>query len=282
MVFNISRRDFLKKAGIATAATTFLPSQFPKATDIKTGLALYTVRDEMMKDPDGTLSAIARTGYNWVEAANYSNGLFYNQKPAVFRKKVDSFGLKLISSHCSFSSENIDKIVSDTIEAGISYLVLPSLPVFWRRTLNGYKEAAGFFNRAGEKCIKAGIKFVYHNHRNEFKGNGNQIPYDLLLQNTDPELVTFELDLCWITAAGKSAVEYINKYPGRFELFHMKDMSANKKDATLGEGIIDFKPVFALTGKAGMKYFFVEQDSCKTHTPLESIKISRDYLLNSL
>ena len=176
MVFNISRRDFLKKAGIATAATTFLPSQVPKA-DIKTGLALYTVRDEMMKDPDGTLSAITRTGYNWVEAANYSNGLFYNQKPAVFRNKVDSLGLKLISSHCSFSSENIDIIVSDTVEAGISYLVLPSLSVSWRRTLDGYKEAAGFFNRAD---------------------------------------------------------------------------------------------------------FFVEQDSCKTHTPLESIKISCDYLLNNL
>lgn len=186
---------------MVTAVSTFLPSHVPEAGDTKTGLALYTVRDEMLKDTDGTLSAIARTGYNWIEAANYSNGLFYNQKPALFRKKVESFGLKLVSSHCGISSENIDKIVSDTVDAGISYLVLPSLPVFWRRTLNGYKEAAGFFNRAGEKCNKAGIKFAYHNHRNEFIRTGNQIPYELLLQNTDPALVTFELDLCWRTCS---------------------------------------------------------------------------------
>jgi sugar phosphate isomerase/epimerase len=104
----------------------------------------------------------------------------------------------------------------------------------------------------------------------------------VLLYGTDPDLVTFELDLCWITAAKQSAVDYMSRYPGRFELFHMKDMSADRKDATLGEGIIDFKPIFALTGKAGMKYFFVEQDHCRTHTPLESIKISRNYLLNKL
>jgi sugar phosphate isomerase/epimerase len=103
-----------------------------------------------------------------------------------------------------------------------------------------------------------------------------------LILRTDPKLVIFELDLCWITAGDQSAVEYINKYPGRYELFHMKDMSADKKDATMGEGTIDFKPIFALTKKAGMKYFFVEQDNCKTHTPLESAKISHDYMLNNL
>lgn len=278
----VSRRDFLKKAGIAAAATAFLPSMDFKTSDIKTGLILYTVRNEMMKDPDGTLKAVAEMGYNWVEAANYSNGSFYNQKPADFRKKVESYGLKFFSSHSGVNAANIDKAVADAAEAGLKYLVLPSLPGAWGKSLDGYKEAADFFNLAGEKCKKAGMKFSFHNHWTEFKKIDDHIPYDLLVTRTDPKLVTFELDLCWITAGDQSAVEYINKYPGRYELFHMKDMSADKKDATMGEGTIDFKPIFALTKKAGMKYFFVEQDNCKTHTPLESAKISRDYLLNNL
>jgi sugar phosphate isomerase/epimerase len=253
-----------------------------KAADIKTGLILYTVRNEMMKDPDGTLKAVAEMGYNWVEAANYSNGLFYNQKPVDFLKKVESFGMKFLSSHSGVNASNIDKAVSDAAEAGLKYLVLPSLPGAWGKSLDGYKEASDFFNLAGEKCKKAGMKFGFHNHWTEFKKINDQIPYDLLVTRTDPKLVIFELDLCWITAGDQSAVEYINKYPGRYELFHMKDMSADKNDATMGEGTIDFKPIFALTKKAGMKYFFVEQDNCKTHTPLESAKISRDYLLNNL
>ncbi len=278
----VSRRDFLKKAGIAAAATAFIPSMDFSRANRKTGLILYTVRQDMQKDPDGTLKAVSEMGYNWVEAASYSNGAFYSQKPADFRKKVESFDLKLISSHIGVNATNIDKVVTDSAEAGLKYIVLPSLPGAWGKSLDGYKEAADFFNLAGEKCKKAGMKFGFHNHWQEFKKIDDQIPYDLLVTRTDPKLVTFELDLCWITAGEQSAVDYINKYPGRYELIHMKDMSADKKDATMGEGTIDFKPIFALLKKAGMKYFFVEQDNCKTHTTLESAKISRDYLLKNL
>ncbi len=175
---------------------------------------------------------------------------------------------------------DLDIAIEAANESGMKYLILPSLPSKWRKSLDGFKEAIDFFNMAGEKCRIAGLKFGYHNHRIEFKKRAGQIPYDILISGTDPQLVTFELDLCWITAAGYSPVEYFKKYPGRFELFHVKDMTANKSVATLGEGIIDFKPIFANSGLAGMKYFFVEQDSCKTHTPLESIRLSREYLLN--
>jgi sugar phosphate isomerase/epimerase len=235
----------------------------------------------MMKDPEGTLKAVAETGYNWIEAANYSNGLFYNQKPADFRKRVQSYCLELISSHDSVNLSNIDKAIADAVEAGLKYLVLPSLPRAWNRSLDGFKEASDFFNLAGAKCKAAGIRFGFHNHTTEFKKIDHQVPYDLLLTRTDPDLVTFELDICWITASGQNVVSYFDKYPGRFELFHLKDMSADKKDATLGEGIIDFKPIFSLAKRAGLKYFFVEQDNCKTHTPFESIKISRNYLIKN-
>jgi sugar phosphate isomerase/epimerase len=277
----VSRREFLRKAGIVAAATALLPSIDFKAADIKTGLILYTLRNEMMKDPGGTLKAVAETGYNWIEAASYSNGLFYNQKPAAFRKTAESYGLEWISSHNSIDYVNMNKTIADAAEAGLKYLIMPSLPRIWNRSLDGFKEASDFFNLAGAKCKSAGMKFGFHNHTTEFKKIDNQIPYDLLLSRTDPDLVTFELDLCWITAAGQSPVSYINRYPGRFELFHVKDMSADKKDATLGEGIIDFKPIFALAGKAGLKYYFVEQDNCKTHSPFESIRISRNFLLKN-
>jgi sugar phosphate isomerase/epimerase len=279
----VTRRDFLMKAGMAAAATAMFPSMGFKPANKKTGLILYTVRQDMDKDVNGTLKAVAEIGYNWVEAANYSNGLFYKLKPVEFRKKVEGLGMKFLSSHNGgMNTSNIDKMVGEASEAGLKYLILPSLPGDWGKSLDGYKQAADFFNIAGKKCKKAGIKFGYHNHWTEFKTIDNQIPYDILLKNTDPSLVTFEMDLCWLTAGGQNPLDYFAKYPGRFELWHIKDLSTDKKDATLGEGTIDFKPIFAAAKKSGMKYFFVEQDNCKTHTPLESAKVSRDFLLKNI
>jgi sugar phosphate isomerase/epimerase len=279
----VTRREFLKKAGMAAAAASVLPSMGFSPADKKTGLILYTVRQDMQKDVDSTLRTISEMGYNWIEAANYSNGLFYGLKPAEFRKKVESFGMKFLSSHNGgLNKDNIDKVVADCSEAGLKYVVLPSLPGEWGKSLDGYKQAADFFNLAGGKCRKAGMKFGFHNHTAEFKPIDNQIPYDILVKNTDPKSVVFELDLCWITAGGQSAVDYINKYPGRYELWHMKDMGTDKRDATMGEGTIDFKPIYAVAKNSGMKYWFVEQDNCKTHTPLESAKISREFLLKNI
>lgn len=279
----VTRRDFLMKAGMVAAAAAVFPSTAFKPANKKTGLILYTVRSDMDKDVDATLKAVAEIGYNWVEAANYSNGLFYNLKPAEFRKKVENLGMKFLSSHNGgLNTSNIDKVIGDASEAGLKYLILPSLPGNWGKSLDGYKQAADFFNVAGGKCKKVGIKFGYHNHWTEFTKIDDQIPYDILLKNTDPSLVTFEMDLCWITAGGHNPLDYFAKYPGRFELWHIKDLSTDKKDATLGEGTIDFKPIFAAAKKSGMKYWFVEQDNCKTHTTLESIKISRDFLLKNI
>lgn len=126
------------------------------------------------------------------------------------------------------------------------------------------------------------MKFCFHNHYTEFEKVDGEIPYDVLLKYTDQSLVTFEMDLCWTIAAGVNPVDYFNKYPGRFELLHMKDITADRKVATMGEGIINFKPIFAKLKHAGVKYFFVEQDICITHTQLESARISREFLVNNL
>jgi len=248
----------------------------------KTGLALYTIRDAMVKDPAAALAGAAETGYTWIEAADHRDGKFYGMKPKEFSKLVRKNGMVAISSHSGLNPENYEKMIDEAAEAGMKYIILPSLPGDWSNTIDGYQRAADFFNRAGAKCRKAGITFGFHNHQVEFREINGRVPYDILVEQSDPKLVIFEMDLAWISAAGKDPVAYFRKYPGRFEVWHLKDLTPEKQDATLGEGIIDFRPILAEARTAGMKYWFLEQDFCRTHTPMESIRISRDYYLGLL
>jgi sugar phosphate isomerase/epimerase len=278
----MQRRKFIKTTVTGATAAMILPSLACAAKEKKTGLILYTVRDDMVKDSEGTLDRIAEIGYNWLEAAGYADGKFHGHKPSEFKKMIESRGMKLISSHNDLNTENLDEVVGSAAEAGLQYLVIPSLPSKTLGSLDGLKQAADFMNTAGEKCRENGMKLGFHNHTTEFKPVEGEIPYDVFLNNTDPDLVIFEMDLAWITSSGNDPLEYFRRYPGRFELLHVKDLSESKEDATLGEGIIDFKPIFAEIDTAGMKYFFVEQDTCRTHTTLESIEISRNYLLENI
>lgn len=279
-----TRRDFIRKSAIAVAAIPLINSEVfaaPK-TSGKTGLALYTIRDAMGNDPASALAAAAETGYNWVEAADHRDGKFYGMQPTEFGKLVKKNGMVALSSHSGINPDNYERMIDDAASAGMKYLMLPSLPGEWSSSIDGYQRAADFFNKAGERSRKAGLRFGFHNHQVEFLEINGRVPYDILLSLTDPKLVTFELDLAWITAAGKDPITYFRNHPGRFEVWHMKDLTPEKQDATLGEGIIDFKPILAEARTAGMKYWFLEQDHCRTHTPMESIKISRDYYLNKL
>lgn len=279
-----SRRDFLKKSVLIAAAVPLIPNDLMAAARLskKTGLALYTIRDAMGSDPAAALAKAAAAGYNWLEAAGYSDRAFYGMKPDQFGRLVRKAGLELISTHNPIRPENEDIMIEDAVEAGLKYMIMPSLPHEWSSSIDGYKKAAEYFNRAGEKCKKAGLRFGFHNHQAEFMEIDGRVPFDILVENTDPKLVLFEIDLAWITAAGKDPLVYFTKYPGRFELWHMKDLSPEKQDATLGEGIIDFKPILAKARESGMKYWFLEQDNCRTHSPMESIAISRNYFLERL
>ncbi len=279
-----TRRDFLKRSALVAAAIPLVNSEMIAASrpSKKTGLALYTIRDAMRENSVAALAAAGEIGYDWVEAADHGDGKFYGLKPKEFGKLVKKSGMAPISSHSALRLGNYEQMIDDAAEAGMQYIMLPSLPGEWSGSVDGYQRAADFFNKAGERCKKAGIRFGFHNHQVEFLEINGRVPYDILLELTDPKLVTFEIDLAWITAAGKDPVAYFRKYPGRFEVWHMKDLTPEKQDATLGEGIIDFKPILAETRTAGMKYWFLEQDNCRTHTPMESIKISRDYYLKKL
>jgi sugar phosphate isomerase/epimerase len=279
-----NRRDFLRKSALVVASVPLINFDIMASSKPsgKTGLALYTIRDAMDKDPAASLGEAASAGYNWVEAAAHSEGKFYRMAPREFGKLVKRSGLEPLSSHSGLNPGNYEKLIDEAAEAGMKYIILPSLPGEWNGTIDGFQRAADFFNKAGERCRKAGLTFGFHNHQVEFMEINGRVPYDILLERSDPRLVIFELDLAWITAAGKDPVAYFRKYPGRFEVWHLKDLTPEKQDATLGEGIIDFKPILAEAGTAGMKYWFIEQDNCRTHSPMESIRISRDYYLGKL
>lgn len=250
------------------------------------GLALYTVRDDMGIDAKATLQAVADAGYKNIEAAGYEDGKFYGMSPSEFRNLLKSMKLKPISTHQgSVTLENADKMMADVKAAGFKYFVIPVPPMgmfeFNREKMSmgmkgSVQELADILNTLGQKAKKAGLKLLYHNHDFEFKANEEGIvPIDYLLENLDPKYVNFQMDLYWVTKAGANPIAYFNKYPGRFKIWHVKDMDDQGRFAPVGQGSIDFKNILANKNLSGMKYYMVEQDmTFDGLKPLEAIKIS--------
>lgn len=249
------------------------------------GLALYTVRDAMEADALSTLQAVADAGYKNIEAAGYNDGKFYNMEPLAFKKVLKEMGLKPISTHQgSVTLKNADAMIADVKAAGFKYFVIPVPPMGHFTNDNatqtmgmtgGAENLAKILTMLGEKCRKAGLKLLYHNHDFEFKKDADGIvPIDYLLEHTDPKIVNFQMDLYWVTKAGADPVAYFDKYPGRFKIWHVKDMDKQGRFAPVGKGTIDFARILAEKKKSGMKYYLVEQDRTFDMEPLEAIRIS--------
>jgi sugar phosphate isomerase/epimerase len=244
------------------------------------GLQLYTLRNPMQQDLPGTLRDIAKTGYTWLEAAGYDEGKFYGFLPGDLKEMVEDLGMKMISSHASFIPDQQQLAIDAHLELGVEYLVCPWMSMPEKPTRDDYSKTAELFNLAGEACNRSGLKYGYHNHNFEFVKIDDTTGYDILLALTDPDKVCFECDLYWMVYAGIDPVDYFIKYPGRFELWHVKDMENNpgRDFVPVGTGTIDFTRIFTQKGLAGMTYFFVEQDECKID-PFDSVKISFNNLL---
>ncbi|SMG25986.1 Sugar phosphate isomerase/epimerase [Arenibacter troitsensis] len=242
------------------------------------GLALYTVRDNMGADAKATLMAVAEAGYKNIEAAGYRDGKFYNMSPKDFHKLLKEVGLAPISTHQGgVTLENADNMIADVKAVGFKYFVIPVPPMGLR---DDYKQLATVLSTLGEKCHKAGLKLLYHNHDFEFKkGNDGIVTIDYLLENTDPKYVNFQMDLFWVTKAGEDPVAYFKKYPGRFKMWHVKDMDSEGKFAPVGRGQINFSDILAEKKLSGMEYYMVEQDNTFDIAPLEAIKISHKGLI---
>jgi sugar phosphate isomerase/epimerase len=235
-----------------------------KAPHKNIGLQLYSIRDSIMRDVPGAIAKVAKMGYTFVEPAGYRDGKFYGMDPAAFKALCDENGLPILSSHTGQSlpdSANWDKVMAWWDEciaahktAGCKYLVQPSMGGEAYRSLDTLKRYCDYFNTIGEKCNAVGIRFGYHNHDKEFstKLDGQTI-YDFMVENTDPSKVIFEIDIYWAVVGGANPVDYFNKYPGRFELWHIKD-----KEEIGASGMMDFASIWAGAEKSGMKYGVVE------------------------
>jgi len=287
-----SRRTFLKSSAILVAGTSLLSKTVlatSKPSEI-IGVQLYSVRDDMRKDPVGTLTQLAKIGYKNVEHANYVNRKFYGYTAIEFKKILDDLGLKMPSGHTAMGKDHWDawkKMFSDswkyTIEdaaiLGQKYVVSPSMEESMRNNYDEFIRYMDVFNLCGELCQKSGMKFSYHNHSFEFSKKLNNIKvFDIMMQKMDPKLVVMQLDIGNMYIAGAKALDILGQYPGRFELMHVKDEipvnTPEKYESTiLGTGIIPTKEVIDLgRKKGGTSCFIIEQESYQNLTPIESVR----------
>lgn len=276
----MNRRTFLGTITAATLLSNRFASAlaFPKEGDAhqidKIGVQLYTVREEMKHDFEGTLAKVAKVGYREVEFAGY-----FDHSPKDVRAVLDRHGLVAPSTHIAYPNLAPDKW-PDVLEAskviGNSYIVNPWVEDDLQKSAEGWKRAAETFNRAGEASKKVGIQFAYHNHDQEFRPVDGKLPYDILLSECDPQLVKMEMDLGWVFVADKDPQTYFDKYPGRFPLVHVKDFTKDKKMKNVGSGAIDWKKILASSEKAGIKHYFVENDN--PTSAFDDIRSSFEYL----
>jgi sugar phosphate isomerase/epimerase len=282
----MSRRGFLGQAAAQVAAAGLLKAAQGRSIE-KLGVQLYTVRDLMAKDFEGTLAKVAALGYKEVEFAGY-----YKQSPQDVKAVLSRHGLTCPSTHIDYASlgDGFPAVVEASATIGHRYIVNPFLDEEMRKQPDVWQRVAATFNRAGEISKKAQIQFAYHNHHFEFVPVRGQMPYDVLLKECDPDLVKMELDLCWITVARQDPLTYFKRYPGRFPLVHVKGLrkvpdapapapfdQAIPNITDVGSSdIIDWKRIFAASQQAGIRHYFVEHD--QPASPLESLQTSARYL----
>lgn len=307
---NYNRRRFIQSAGALALSSVALSGRAGTLlnslkVEHPVGLQLFTFFNIIDEDVKGTLTKIAGLGYKELESAFSKKGGYYGMSPKEFKAMVNDLGMAWTSHHVLGAPfklppgskmpvgadgkplvippmknlrDDMQQLVDDAAEGEIKYLVCANSPT---ATLDEVKSTIEVLNKTGEAAKKVGIQFAYHNHDMEFHPVDGKVPYDLLLSETDPKNVKMELDLAWAVKAGKNPVEMFKQHPGRFPLWHVKDLDASRENILpVGSGTIDFKPIFAAASSAGMKHFFVEHDMPKD--ALASITASIGYLKNTL
>lgn len=280
----MKRREFIQSSAAAAVGMMAVPTIVNAALKGKSeiGLQLYTLRDSIFKDPKGVLKQVSDFGYKKLETFAYRDGKIFGMEFADFGKYIKDLGMRATSGHYGLDqirSDSWEKSVADAKSIGQEYMVMPYLVDKDRTSIDDYKKVCESLNKAGEVAKKNGIRFQYHNHAFEFEKLNDQIPYDVMLAELDPKLVSMELDLFWITNAGYDPIAYFNKYPGRFEQWHVKDMDKNdkNKNVSIGSGSMDWKKLFASAKKSGMKHFYVEHDSF-SGAPIDNVSEGIKYL----
>ncbi|RFS26563.1 sugar phosphate isomerase/epimerase [Chitinophaga silvatica] len=290
----MNRRDFLTKGSFALAGLSFTSRLYAMSVSKPIlGVQLYSIRDDMKKDPANTLKQLSAMGYKYVEHAGYRNRQFYGYSAKDFKKQLDDLGLLMPSGHTVLGKQHWDAAkkdftdewkytVEDAAAVGQHYVISPWLDESLRNDYDSFMAFMDIFNKSGALCKRSGMKFGYHNHDFEFSKqiNGKKI-FDLILQSTDPTLVTQQLDIGNMYHAGGVALDIMKQYPGRFELMHVKDeikaakggeMGHEYESTVLGKGIIPVKEILEVGKKNGTRYFIIEQESYQGQAPIDAVK----------
>lgn len=273
-----TRRNFVKLSGTVAAGTLLLPRLANAQSNIikNVGVQLYSVRNEMLADAAGTLKQLAKMGYKEIESAKSAKGNYYGLTPKEIKTITKDLGLALRSGHVGIDAD-WQKSIDAAAEAGQEYLICSTMPTRGQ-TVSNYEKVADAFSKAAEQCKKLNITFGYHNHDYEFDKDNGKVLYDVLLEKTDARLVKMELDLGWVFVTGNDPLQYFKKYPGRFPLWHLKDMDVVQKHSVeFGKGQLDISAILKSAKQSGMKHFFVEQEEY-AQTAMESLQEDYDYL----
>jgi len=297
-----TRRSFIRMAGAASAGSLLLPQIACKSEGAATakkgaeaiatatemakpslnafGIQLYTLRDVIPDDPQGTLKKVADMGFKQIEGYDGDQGMFWNMGHKPFKQYISDLGLDMVSSHCNIR-ENFEEKAGQAAEVGMKYLICPYIGP--QKSMDDWKRVTDRFNECGTICKKEGIRFAYHNHAYSFKAFSGQIPHDFIMDNTDPDTVDHEMDIYWVVTGGADPIDYLKKYPNRFRLCHVKDRMKNAGEermasCDLGTGIIDYPKILKVAQETGMQYYIMEQERYENSTPLESAAAGAEYL----
>jgi sugar phosphate isomerase/epimerase len=282
-----NRRMFLAQMGASLLSAPVMATAFAAEHRIeRLGMQLYTVRNDLPNDFDGTLAKIAALGYREVEFAGY-----FDKPPQAVKEALGRAGLTSPSTHVGFDmlGDAFPKVIETSQSIGHKFIVNPWIDEKLRGEADIWKRAAERFNRAGELSKQAGIQFAYHNHTFEFVPLNGKMPMDLILEECDPALVKIEMDLCWTVAAGQDPLAWFSRYPGRFPLVHVKGLKRVPADPATPIGnilpdvtdvgssdVVEWPRIFAKSEQAGIQHYFVEHD--QPGSSFDSLRVSAEYL----
>jgi sugar phosphate isomerase/epimerase len=272
----MNRKKFIQTSALATAGLLTLPSLLTEAKGkVKpVGLQLYTLRDVIGQDPKGVLKSVASWGYTEVETYGYNNGKLFGMPVAEFKSYLDTLGVKVVSGHygINLAESGWEQACADAKAIGQKFVVVPWMDKKYYATLDDLKRTCEVLNKAGEIAKRYDLNMGYHNHAFEFEQVEGKVIFDEMLMLLDPKLVGIEMDIYWVVRAGKDPLTYFEKHPGRFPLWHVKDMDKENKDrnADVGTGSIDFVKLFAEAKKAGLKNYFIEQETYPVNSLLSA------------
>lgn len=266
-------------SGLAIGSVPFLKSCAQAEVEYAPfGLQLYTLRDVIGDDPEGIITQVAEFGYNQIESYEGRQGMFWGMGNTGFKQFLDDLGVEMISTHANVF-QNYEQKVEDLAAIGVPNIVSPWIGP--QETIDDFKSYAEQFNRMGEIARDAGMRFGYHNHAYSFEELEGQLPQDILMQETDPELVDFQMDIYWVVAAGHDPIEWMRKYPGRFTASHVKDyqeFDGENESVILGNGTINYAEVLQVGRETGMNWNIVEQEAYRDTTPIDAIRANAEYM----